>query len=190
LGPLVLTHCNLLLGTRRHKVSVIEAAGTILPGFAEPIKQRVLDEAAKKGVQLLLGHKILGVTQAAVQTSFGDVALGQGGLAVWTCGVRPAAFSRLFPAADDHLRAGGSKNVFLVGDAARGRGPPTAQNAKRQGEYLAHYFNASFPEKHEPYRFEELARVVDIGDKIVVGRGDTAFSLPGFTRMFLNAFLD
>jgi NADH dehydrogenase FAD-containing subunit len=172
-------------------VNVVEAANSILPGFSEQVKCRVLAEVAKKGIKLHLDHKILGVTPEAIRTSQGDVLLGRGGLAIWTCGVRPTAFARQFATPDGQLRAGGGdSSVFLIGDAARGRGPPTAQNAKRQGEYLAHFFNAGRPAQHPAYKFEELARVVDIGDKLVVGRDDFAVDVPGVARSVLYALLD
>ena len=168
---------------------MVEAANSVLPGFSEEIKRRVLDEIGKKGIRLHLDHKILGVTPTVIQTSRGDILIGT--VAVWTCGVRPTAFARQFQAPDGQLRSGsGSSSIFLIGDAARGRGPPTAQNAKRQGEYLAHFFNAGLPAAHPAYKFEELARVVDIGDKLVVGRDNFAFEVPGFSRQLLYAMLD
>ena len=82
-------------------------------------------------------------------------------------------------------------------------------------EYLAAFFNGGLPTDYAAYQFQEcvgrracarsllfvppapppshslrLARVVDIGDKIVIGRDDVAIEVPGVSRALIYALLD
>jgi NADH dehydrogenase FAD-containing subunit len=69
-------------------------------------------------------------------------------------------------AVDEQLRLIGHERVFGLGDCIA-KPPPTAQNAKRQGEYLATLFNARF-RKDNGYTFQEMGRVLDMNNGLLI----------------------
>ena len=59
--------------------------------------------------------------------------------------------------------------IFCLGDMVANQGPPSAQNAKNQGIWLAQYFNSGFDinyTKSNPYKITSKGKLVHLGDKI------------------------
>ena len=147
-----------------HRVSLVEAGSTVLPGFSPTFQERVRSDLTKRGIQLNLQKMITGVSADSI-TFKGAGPIANTDLRIWTCGVRPAALMTGLRV-DDRLCVVGKPNVFAIGDCT-GSAPPTAQNAEQQGRYLADAFNAVFKER-EPYTFRELGRALDTTDGLFV----------------------
>lgn len=144
-------------------VSIVEAGQQILPGFSEAMQGRTMHILEHKGITVHKAHPVVEITQNAIVTKQGPVAWSQeSDLLVWTCGVQPVPFVR-----DRGLRVNrslqviGTSNVWAMGDCIQSRehGPPTAQNARQQGAYLADQLNSK---TIAPYSYKELGRVLDL----------------------------
>lgn len=155
-------------------VTVLEAAPTILSGFSAAFQANALRRLQNKGIVVRTGSAITEVSATAVMLKgIGPVECAP--FKIWTCGIQPAAFVRKLTggkplAIDDQLRIVGlsgekEERVFGLGDCIA-KPPPTAQNAKRQGEYLAALFNAGF--QGNGYTFKELGRVLDMDDGLLI----------------------
>ena len=145
-----------------HRVSVLEAGPTVLPGFSPDFQARVHGDLERRGIRLELQKMITGITASSI-TFKGLSPLANTDLRVWTCGVKPAALMAGLKV-DDRLCVVGKPGVFAIGDCT-GSPPPTAQNAEAQGRYLADAFNMDFAVR-EPYKFKELGRALDTSDGI------------------------
>jgi len=106
------------------------------------------------------GSPILGVTESVIRTKKADLPWTSSDLLIWTCGVKPVPFVDHFRV-NGSLQVEGTSNVWAMGDcvASRSLGPPTAQNARQQGVYLADQLNGS---QCKPYSYHELGRVLDL----------------------------
>jgi NADH dehydrogenase FAD-containing subunit len=144
-------------------VSIVEASAQILPGFSEAMRQRTEKVLEKNGIIVHRASPILGVTEGVIRTKQGDLPWSQQtDLLLWTCGVRPVPFMSSFRV-NGSLQVEGTSNVWAMGDCIVGRGPvfgpPTAQNARQQGVYLADQLNGS---PRQPYSYHEIGRVLDL----------------------------
>jgi NADH dehydrogenase FAD-containing subunit len=147
-----------------HRVSILEAGSTVLPGFSSTFQARVTSELEKRGIRLDLQKMITGVSASSI--TFKDLSrMTNTDLRIWTCGVKPAPLMTGL-LVDNRLCVVGKPNVFAIGDCT-GKSPPTAQNAEQQGRYLADAFNADFAER-PPYKFKELGRALDTTDGVFV----------------------
>ena len=150
-------------------IQVVEGMPLILPGFSDAFRAAALANLERKGIRVLLNQSIREVSQEAIVTQMGNILYSQNDLLVWTCGVRPVEFVRsLEPrgiVVDDQLQY--APNVFVMGDAVKNKGPPTAQNASQQGQYLANLFNSRFVKK-DPYVFREAGRCLNLGDSHLI----------------------
>ena len=170
-------------------VTVYEAAPLILPGFSPTFRERALARLLAKGIEVRTGSAITEVSSSSV-TLKGTGAVECAPFKIWTCGIQPAAFVRQLTGGkpftvDDQLRIVGLPGVPITGEA-QGRvfglgdciakPPPTAQNAKHQGQYLADVFNTRFNKK--AYTFHELGRVLDMDDGMLVEVWGHVFFMP------------
>jgi NADH dehydrogenase FAD-containing subunit len=173
-------------------VTVLEAAPTILPGFSSAFQEKALRRLRTKGIVVRTGSAITEVGPDTV-TLKGIGSVECAPFKIWTCGIQPAAFVRSLTggkplAVDDHLRIVGLSGEGETGETGKADGrvfglgdciakpPPTAQNAKRQGEYLARFFNNGFEGKG--YTFKELGRVLDMNDGLLVEVWGHIFFMP------------
>jgi NADPH-dependent 2,4-dienoyl-CoA reductase/sulfur reductase-like enzyme len=139
-------------------VSITEATSAILPGFSEQMRQKVLAVLASRNIELRLNSKI---TKVVPETDT---------ITVWVAGIRQTAPIRALTnneplLTDDQLRY--LTNVYAIGDCVSSRGPPTAQNARQQGEFLARHFNNGF-RSGDVYRYNEYGRILDLNDHLLV----------------------
>jgi NADH dehydrogenase FAD-containing subunit len=105
-------------------------------------------------------------------------------LIIWTGGVRFNGFGRtklfeslnkITPIKPRGLDVGldfslkTNNMIYCLGDMVGNAGPPTAQNAKNQGIWLAGYFNSGFDNdyiKSNPYKVKSNGKMVHLKDKV------------------------
>ena len=173
------------LNSSKSPVTVLEASPTILPGFSPQMQSAITNLLEKKQIRVLLNQKITGIDPTCWKTATGPVPIN--GPAIWTCGIRPTQFAReLNLQPDSKLQV--RPDVYAIGDCIRGHGPPTAQNAKQQGQYLATLFNKDF--NHEDYKFVEKGRVIDATDRLIVDINGHITEVPGILRTLFYKFIE
>jgi len=167
-------------------VTIVEASPQILPGFSDQMKQALLSHLEAKHVTLNLGCKINKITGSAYNTD--KASIPYQGLLIWTAGQKPVKFV-LPPLTRPNALLSAYPNVYAIGDCIQGHGPPTAQNAKQQGLYLANNFNKRF-ENVEPYKFYEKGRIIDTPDCIYVEYRGHLLTLPAIFRFIIKTITE
>ena len=83
-----------------------------------------------------------------------------------------------------------SDSVYAIGDnvASKELGPPTGQNAKQQGKYLANYFNNGL--KGEGYKFEEKGKMVHTKNNIILETKYGSFRVPYLIEPIFDYFVE
>jgi len=166
------------------QVKLVEADNSILPGFSQEMQRRVAEYLEEVDIQVLKGQRIEAITDKEIILKKRAIPYSSDQQLIWTCGIRPEPFVR-------GLAKGGlivndnlcyKKNIYAIGDAIKGRGPPTAQNAVQQGIYLADQFNKGFDVKGEGngngYKYKEKGRVLDLSHCMFVEVFGTVWYVP------------
>ena len=166
-----------------YPVTIVEASSAILPGFSDAFRDRVMSVLHNKDIQLRLDMPVSSIDSTAIQSAKTNQTLSYQptDLLLWTCGVKPTALGLPFKP-NQHLRV--SPSIYVLGDVSR-QGPPTAQNAKQQGQYLADVFNFGKP---EPYQYKELGKVLDTTDGYLIEFKGFVFYVPYFLRPLVDFF--
>jgi len=162
------------------QVKLVEAADTILPGFSQEMQRRVAEYLDDAEIRVLKGQPIEAITDKEIILKKRAIPYSSDQLLIWTCGIKPEAFVR-------GLTGGGGlivndelcykKNVYAIGDAIKGHGPPTAQNAVQQGTYLAEQFNQRRI-GGDGYTYREKGRVLDLSHCMFVEVFGTVWYVP------------
>jgi len=170
-----------------HRVRLIEAAPGILGGFSEETKTLVEKELKAYKVDLKLNTKIVGFDKDFILAEGGASKVIERGVDIWTSGVKPSSALDGFTGGgrlnvDKLLKITGRENIYAIGDivAGPGMGPPTAQNAKAQGIFLAKHFNEDFREEGGGggYKYIEKGRIIHGAGAIYVEYGGRTWSIP------------
>jgi NADH dehydrogenase len=166
-----------------YPVTIVEASSEILPGFSDAFRDRVMTLLDHKGIQIRLNMPVSSIDTTTIQSAKTNQTLSYQptDLLLWTCGVKPTALGSPFKP-NKHLRV--SPSIYVLGDVSR-QGPPTAQNAKQQGQYLADVFNFGKP---EPYQYKELGKVLDTTDGYLIEFKGVVFYVPYFLRPLVDFF--
>ena len=169
-------------------VEILEASPQILPGFSDKMRKELLTELGNKQVKISLDCKITHIGPRSYTTT--EKSVPYTGLLIWTCGQKPVEFVRNNPTLmkpDQTLKV--SDTVYALGDCIQGHGPPTAQNAKQQGLYLANHFNSKFTDT-TPYKFKEKGRIIDTPSCIYVEVSGTLYKFPPFFRFLIKTMTE
>jgi NADH dehydrogenase FAD-containing subunit len=167
-------------------VKVVEAGNQILPGFSQKMRRTVLTLLKEADITLNLNTKIKCISQDGYESDSGPVK--DASVKIWTCGIKPPQFARDFmsPLKPNHqLQL--KPYIYGIGDSIVGYGPPTAQNAVKQGRYLADLFNSDFTST-DIYTFVEKGRVLDAATALVVEYNNHVLTLPPLFRALYRAF--
>lgn len=168
-----------------YPVTIVEASSAILPGFSQPFQDRVLSHLQNRGIHLHLNMPVSLIDKTTIQSIKTNTTLPYhpSDLLVWTCGVKPTPLSLPYKP-NQHLSV--SPRIYVIGDASC-QGPPTAQNAKQQGQYLARVFNSNFTDP-PPYKYKELGKVLDTTDGYLVEVMGVVVYIPYFLRPLVDYF--
>ena len=161
--------------SKEKPVRLIEAAGGILGGFSDVTRTAVMKDLEAHSVKIELGTAVSAVEEKYVLANSGKKVFPND-LTIWTSGVKPSPLieALIGPGGpgrvivDSNFLLKGYKNIYAIGDivASREHGPPTAQNARAQGYYLADHFNVGF--HGEGYKYKEVGKILHGSDKIYV----------------------
>lgn len=178
---------------KKKEVYIIEAMDKILPMFSEEAANIVKKELEDANIKLYLSNKVSKITKEKIHTNQKTYDFD---VAIWNCGIKPNKLISLVTNdnrinAYDNFKVHNLKGelnldqsqVYAIGDivASKSHGPPTAQNAVQQGKYLAEYFNNNL--KGEPYKFNELGKVIYTKNYIVL---DSKYGVYKIPKMFSN----
>jgi len=164
------------------KIYNIEAAPSALPGFDPELVEYGMKVLADKGVTFKIATAIKECTPDGVVLATGEVI--KSSTVIWTGGIRgnhmleEAGFETMRGRikVDEHLRAPGHDNIYIVGDCSivmnpEGRPyPPTAQIATQQGEVCANNLVASI--RNAPlkeFKFSNKGVVASLGKGEAIG---------------------
>ncbi|KEO82147.1 NAD(P)/FAD-dependent oxidoreductase [Tumebacillus flagellatus] len=176
------------------KIYSVEAAPSIMPGFDPELVEFSKKSLEDRGVKFLIGMPVVQVEPGVVHLKNGDTINTD--TMIWTGGVRgvkqvidagfetePRGRAKL----DEHLRALGHTNVWIIGDASfylnpEGRPyPPTAQISVQMGDLAADNIYASIKhlklESFEPHLYGAVA---SLGRKVAVANLSPKFKPKGW----------
>jgi len=177
------------------QVRILEATPTLLPGFSEAMRARVTAYLANREISLETGSPVQCITKDSIVLKNSTIPYKNSAL-IWTCGIQPVAFVR-------QITGGGpltvdpflcyKKDVYALGDSVKGW-PPTAQNAKQQGLWLAQHFNGGFDtnsnnnnnsnssnsSNNRPYQYHEKGRLLDLTYAIFLEYKGIVWHIPYF----------
>jgi pyridine nucleotide-disulfide oxidoreductase family protein len=147
-------HRRIRAAGARPEVSLVEAAGDVLPGYAAPVQRRAAAVLAQRGIAVATGSAVSAVDAGAVQLANG--MRGTADLVVWLAGAAgPALLAdtglpidpRGFLLVGPTLRAVDGAPVWAAGDcatlASHPETPKAGVYAVRQGPVLARNLRAA-----------------------------------------------
>uniref|UniRef100_A0A6C0JZQ5 NADH:ubiquinone reductase (non-electrogenic) n=1 Tax=viral metagenome TaxID=1070528 RepID=A0A6C0JZQ5_9ZZZZ len=167
-------------------VRILEATSTILPGFSEGMRSAVTTYLSNIELPVTTNSPVQSITNDAILLKNGQPIPYQGSALLWTCGIRPPAFVRQLTGGapltvDPFLRY--KKEIYALGDSVKGY-PPTAQNAKQQGIWLAQHFNQTTT---SPYEYHEQGRLLDLTYAIFIEYQGIVWHIPYFLTPLVRA---
>ncbi len=170
------------------KITCVEAAPTVLPGFDQELVNYAVSQLERKGVEFLIGTAIKEATSEGILVAKGDQEPWEikAGTVVWAAGVRGNAIIEKsgFEAmrgrvkVQPDLRIPGFDAVFVIGDSSliineeiNRPYPPTAQIAMQQGEVVARNIAALIRNKQqlETFKFDNKGTVCSLGEDDAIG---------------------
>jgi len=163
-------------------VRLLEATQTILPGFSDSMRAAVHTYLSNIELPVQLNSPVQSITKDAIVLKNGEIPY-QGSTLIWTCGIRPSPFVRSLtggaPLTVDPFLCY-KKDIYALGDCVKGY-PPTAQNAKQQGIWLAQHFNDGFiNNNNNTYQYRERGRLLDLTYAIFIEYQGIVWHVPYF----------
>lgn len=170
------------------KLTCVEAAPTVLPGFDPELVNYAVSQLERKGVEFLIGTAIKECTPEGVLVAKGEdePRMINAETVVWAAGIRgnsiieksgfEAMRGRVKVQPD--LRVPGFDEVFIIGDSSlvineeiNRPYPPTAQIAMQQGELVARNIAALIRNKAdlETFTFDNKGTVCSLGEDDAIG---------------------
>lgn len=177
------------LSKKYNNIKILEALPTILPMFSPETVNMVKEELAKSKIELLLSTPASNIEKNEIISKVNKINYD---VAIWTGGVKPNSFLKKFTdekfVVDKNFKW--KDGIFAIGDivASKELGPPTGQNAKYQGRYLAEYFNNNF--KGDEYKYEEKGKMVHTKDNIIIETKYGSFRVPYLIEPILDYFVE
>jgi NADH dehydrogenase len=167
-------------------IVLVEALGNVLTGFPAGLGRRAAAALRRKGVRILFGHRVAGVTPGEVVFASGERLPAS--TMVWTAGVgaeTPAGLAGVaraaqarVPVSADSLEIAGHPGVHAIGDLAACPGanglplPMLAPVAIQQGEHVARVISAELRGEPAPgpFRYRDRGTMATVGRNVAVAQ--------------------
>lgn len=195
-------------------MKIIEGMSEILPGFDNKTKSVIYEYLTKPstGFEIKLSHMVKSINQNQIMLGLGDKSIINenyskiNDIIIWTGGVRFNGFGRtkLFETlnsitpikprgldVEPDFSLKSNNMIYCLGDMVGNAGPPTAQNAKNQGIWLAGYFNSGFDVdyvKSNPYKVKSKGKMIHLKDKVYLESDYYSGFIPGFIANIVEWF--
>ena len=181
------------------RMVLIQSGNRILPELSESLSAYALQKLRGRGIEVLLGTRVLGATSSSVRLSDGEEL--KAGTFVWAAGAAPSPILNHLDLprtktgkieVDATMAVSGHPGIWAVGDSAAipdvitgGFCPPTAQYALRQGRRLAHNIAAVLNgQEAVAFRFRALGLLAGLGRRTAVAE-IFGFKFSGFIAWWL-----
>jgi len=178
------------LSKKYKNIKILEATNSILPMFSKPACEFIKKELEKNNIELLLDTPAMKVEKNKVISKNNKNINFD--IAIWTGGIKQNSFLKKITndkfIVNDYLKW--SNEIYAIGDniASKDLGPPTGQNAKQQGKYLAKYFNNDF--KGNPYKYQEIGKLIHTKNDILLESNGNLLLIPYFIEPLLDYFIE
>lgn len=169
-------------------ISVLNAAGQLLPGLSDRISKGATDILSSRNVKVFNGSKVTRVGELEVVfESDGETKTIHSDLTVWAAGVKAPDIIKGFGLSvarsnqviiNDQLQSS-DPAVFAIGDCASiawkggkegAMVPPRAQAAHQMADYLGHHFKDIIENKTVPgFIYKDFGSLVSLGKEDTVG---------------------
>ena len=171
------------IDTRDSKIVLVEMADRVLTTFPPRLSARAAQALQRLGVNLLLGHTLVGIDEESVtiKATAGESEVLLTRTVVWAAGVVASDLARALAAASGgdvdrggrvvvgpDLTLSGHPEVFAIGDMVHIRGaeplPGIAPVAMQQGRYAGDAIQARLRGKElRPFRYKDKGNLATIG---------------------------
>lgn len=154
------------------RVDLIEGSDRLLPPVPPDVAERVLQRLRQNGVNVRLQTAVASASEGAVTLKNGETVAAD--IIVWTAGVQASSFIASIPGleldkkkravVDEHLRAKGSSDIFILGDSAATQFSGMAQTAYEDGKFVARCIAAELEGQRLPvYEPKAPAYAIPVG---------------------------
>ena len=168
------------------KISLIEAADTVLPTLPPRMSQSIIDALHKIGVDVRTGERIIEATADGFHTEAGDFIPSE--IKVWAAGIKAPDFLKNIDGLETNginqlvvnstLQTTRDENVFAFADCAQcpvrfgsdEMVPPRAQSAHQQAAMLVKTIKCRLKGKELPaYKYVDFGSLVNLSSYTTVG---------------------
>jgi NADH dehydrogenase FAD-containing subunit len=168
------------------QIKILEAMPDILPTFTKQTREIVKKELENSGIQLILNNKVNKIEKNMIYSKENELDRKYFyDTSIWTCGIKPNLLIKGKIKVNNNFNY--KNNIYAIGDIS-GLGPPTAQNAKQQGHYLANYFNNDLC--GEDYEFKEKGKIIHTSDWIIIETKYETYKIPHFMQFVIYYFVE
>ncbi len=166
------------------RIHLIEAAPRLLPGLPDRLSDATAQQLRNLGIDLLLGEKVIEVTERGVQTASGQFIPAR--IKVWAAGIKAPDFLTSTELEVNRinqlvvrptLQTTRDDDVFAIGDCAAcpwpekgGNVPPRAQSAHQQASLTVENLRRKLRgERLKDYHYTDYGSLVALGKFSTVG---------------------
>lgn len=171
------------IDTRNTRILLVEAGPRILPGFADCLAKKALDELQRKGVEIMTSTAVTDIDQEGVLVNHQTRIDSRN--VIWTAGVRATPIAGALGAETDYLgrvkvrpdlSVPGHPEVFVIGDIMvlehNGQlfSPGLATVAIQQGTYVGDLLARRVAGRKEPppFRYRDKGKLAAIGRSFAI----------------------
>lgn len=173
------------LDVNKVKISIIEAAESILPALPKDLSEKTVKALEKINVELLTGHRITEATKEGYITDKGGLIPAE--MKVWAAGIKAPDFLKNISGLETNninqlvvettLQTTRDKNIFALGDCAAcpmegtdNTVPPRAQAAHQQADMLVKTVKNRLNNKPIPkYTYVDYGSLINLSRYTTVG---------------------
>lgn len=185
------------------KISLIDAAETILPGLDPYIIQKTEKRLKALGITIYTSAFIAQIKERSIVFKDGNTLSFD--FIIYTAGIKAAAFvesieteknriGQIIP--DAYLRLQGCEHIFAVGDCCQIKNasqtllPPTAQIAEKSAQYVADVIEKSATSKHyTPFDAKVDGVFVALGGQYAIGLLYQKIKVEGYLAYLLKKLI-
>jgi NADH dehydrogenase FAD-containing subunit len=211
LGSKLDSKFSLKLGLN-YNINLIEGTGSILSGYNDKTKQVIENyfkqNNTQKNINIKLNHLVKSFESDKIILNENKILkYGKSDLIIWTGGVRFNGYgktilyntlNKITPIkqrgldVNPNFSIGINLGIYSIGDMVGNAGPPTAQNAKNQGIWLAKYFNSKMDNKYleiNPYKIKVQGKLVHLHDSTYLESEYFSGFIPNFVNKIIEWFI-